>query len=364
MCFRIAGRVVRAVVKERAEARRAYEQARSEGRAATPARRSAQPLHPLGRQRRAGHRDRGRAGLPGGARLRRRPLALRLPDGRPRALPRPAAHAPPAPNAPLPPPRLPTGERPPDVAIEVTLQAGPGLDALTCPSHRTAAARLSDRRAAAAPAPGKPVPNRDFVLAWPASAAGVRPLVRVERAEGERAAPAGDHPLRDSGQRQRAGGRDNLAAESLRQLRRRGHRGLRAIQDIPGLGPVLPCRYCGALLAPGTVLAARATRPRDVVVLVDRSASMRGSLARPAAPSSPSSPRSRPGRRAGRRLQSRPPRRLRRRRLPLRRPRARGDRRDRDASSPRSPRAAATRSRPPWSTAPPRAKGAPAPWCW
>ncbi|MCC7540794.1 MAG: VWA domain-containing protein, partial [Deltaproteobacteria bacterium] len=55
---------------------------------------------------------------------------------------------------------------------------------------------------------------------------------------------------------------------------------LSSIKEIPGLGSVVRCTFCGALLAPSTDPPfTRATRARDVTILVDRSASMRGSVA-------------------------------------------------------------------------------------
>ncbi|HEY8432272.1 MAG TPA: VWA domain-containing protein, partial [Sandaracinaceae bacterium] len=125
------------------------------------------------------------------------------------------------------------------------------------------------------------IANRDFVLRWRAGGAGVRPIVRFERApDGEGTFLLCFTPPSEPGlpRTEARGGAGELKAI------RCGNCGglvtdLGAIREIPGLGPAVPCSYCGAVLAPSTEAPfTRATRPRDVLVLVDRSASMRASL--------------------------------------------------------------------------------------
>lgn len=282
MHFRIADRIVRAAVKEKQEARRIYEQAQSEGRAATLLEEDRPSLFTLSV-----------ANVAPGAVIEVE-LAYQevvaYDDGHfrfvfPMVAPERYSEAPaPAPSnpglvqSPLPPPRLPTGKRPPDVALEVHIQSSGKIDSLRCPSHLTQGMRIDDSAARVRLPPDEPIPNRDFVLTWQAAGAGVRPLLRFERAPGE----PGTFLLvltpsmpRDGAER--VGGAGDLSSV------RCGNCGgvvtdLSDIKQIPGLGPVLPCRYCGAVLAPGTALITRASRPRDVLVLVDRSASMRASL--------------------------------------------------------------------------------------
>ncbi|MBI5516828.1 MAG: VWA domain-containing protein [Deltaproteobacteria bacterium] len=276
MLFRLEDREVVGVVKEKAEARRAYQEALSQGRAATLLEEDRPSLFTLSV-----------ANVAPGVELEVE-LAyqevLSYDDGLwrlvfPMVAPERYRDGPaPAPGAALPPPRLPSGERGADVSLAVTVTHEEPLEALRSPSHKvhvdTAEAGRSVVRLDTAGA----VANRDFVLSWRAGAAGVRPLLRVERKAGK----SGHFLLvvtpsapRDS--TERSGGRDELKALKC------GNCGgvvsdLSQLKDIPGLGPVVPCGFCGAVLTPGTEAHTRATRPRDVLILVDRSASMRGSL--------------------------------------------------------------------------------------
>jgi Mg-chelatase subunit ChlD len=274
MEFRIADRVVRAVVKEKGEARREYEQARSEGRAATLLEEDRPTLFMLSVANVA-------PGVIIDVELEYQEL-LTYDDGRfrlvfPMAAPERYREGPaPSTKEKLPPPRLPSGERLPDVAIDIELRDGRAIKDPRCLSHPVEVAaiegsggglrvRLSKTAALA---------NRDFVLEWQAAEEGVRPRARVERHAGEPGAflvtiipPASDAdpgPGHGDMRAVKCGNCGGLVTD------------LGAIREIPGLGVVVPCRYCGALLAPGTERVTRAVRPRDVVILVDRSASMRG----------------------------------------------------------------------------------------
>lgn len=284
MHFRIEDRIVRAVVKEKAEARRVYERARSEGRAATLLEEDRPSLFSLSV-----------ANIAPGAVIDVE-LAYQevvaFDDGHfrfvfPMVAPERYRDSAPAETpGTLAPPRLPTRERPPDVALSVVVRSAsagfPGAEAqietLRCVSHKSETERLADGGVRVRLPSGAPILNRDFVLTWQASGSGVRPRVCFERKAGE----TGTFLLLVTPSEPRDDGR-GMAQDVMRALRCGNCGGtvtdMTAIKDIPGLGPVVPCKYCGAILAPGTEPVTRALQPRDVVILVDRSASMRSSFA-------------------------------------------------------------------------------------
>ncbi|MBI4704695.1 MAG: VWA domain-containing protein [Deltaproteobacteria bacterium] len=284
MEFRIAERVVRAVVKEKEQARRDYERARREGRSATLLEQDRPSLFTLSV-----------ANVPPGASIEvvlKYQEVLGYDDGewrfvfpmvapeRYRALAPgevPAGKAAPK----LTPPRVPTGERAGDVSMEVELCAAGGVESLRCATHLVEVEPIERGGQRVLLRPGESIANRDFVLTFRAAAAGVRPLVRFAREAGESGTfllvvtPPAESPGIERTEKVGSGG-------ELQALRCGNCGGtvtdLAAIKEIPGLGTVVPCPYCGAVLAPGTARVARASRPRDVTILVDRSASMRGSL--------------------------------------------------------------------------------------
>lgn len=276
MCFKIEDRIVRAVVKEKEEARLAYERAKAEGRAATLLEEDRPSLFTLRVANIA----------PGAVILVELSYqeVVAFDDGHfrfvfPMVAPERYRDATPSiAQSALAPPRIPTGERPPDVAISVEVRAESAVETLRCVSHRTDTSRLADGGVRVALPRDMPIKNRDFVLTWQASGSGVRPRVYFERQAGQTGTflvlVTPSEP-RDDGR-----GADQTAMRALRC----GNCGgtvtdMSAIKDIPGVGPVVPCRYCGAILAPGTEPVTRALRPRDVVILIDRSASMRASFA-------------------------------------------------------------------------------------
>jgi hypothetical protein len=293
MLFRIADRVVRAVVQEKVAARRTYEQAKSEGRAATLLEEDQPTLFTLSVANVA-------PGATIDVELEYQELVT-FDDGKfrlvfPMVAPERYRDGP-APSArdKLRPPRAPTGERSPDVAIEVEVEgatsAGPIHD-LRCLSHPVVILPLPGRGIRARLAPSAALANRDFVIEWQVAEEGVRPRVFLERAQGEPGTflvsvlpSAGDR----AGEDPRAGGGSSMAAKALVC----GNCGglvtdLSAIRDIPGLGPVVPCRYCGAVLAPGTDRVSRANRgPRH-----PRGAHRRRRRAHPRVRSRPDPPRS------------------------------------------------------------------------
>ncbi len=82
-----AQRRIEGQIRERGEARAAYEQAKSEGRKATPGRAgTAERVHDQRRAHRSGRRGRRHDRIPGNAALRQRRIPAALPDGRRAAL--------------------------------------------------------------------------------------------------------------------------------------------------------------------------------------------------------------------------------------------------------------------------------------
>ena len=278
MELRIDERIVRAVVKEKEEARQAYERARAQGRSATLLEQEAASLFTLSvanvppranvevtlayQQLLAYDDDEWRFVFPMVAPERYREVRSEGAGGRR-------------------PPRVPTGERPADVVLEIELSSEGALDNLRCPTHRVDVEELAPHRRRVRLHDSESIPNRDFVLTFRAGAAGVRPAVRFERAEDERGTflltltPPATGSLPTT---KHKGGAGEMRAVTC------GNCGgivtdLSAVKELPGIGPALPCTFCGAILAPSTEgRFTRASRPRDVAILVDRSASMRGSL--------------------------------------------------------------------------------------
>jgi len=273
MLFRIADRVVHGVLKEKAEARRDYERARAEGRAATLLEEDQPALFTLSVANVA-------PGVTIEVELGYHEVVA-YDDGRwrwvfPMVAPERYREAPAA--SPLALPRRSTGDRAADVSVEVLLRGDGHVEELRCPTHKVHTRDTDDGVPVVTLDDGDALPNKDFVLVWKAGDTGVRPWLRFERVEGE----AGTFlllltPSVPREHTELMGGHGDVKAV------RCGNcggviRDLSAIREIPGLGPVVPCAFCGAILAPGTEVITRATRPRDVLILVDRSASMRGSM--------------------------------------------------------------------------------------
>lgn len=268
MRFRIGERVVEGVIKEKAEARAAYERARSQGRTATLLEQDTPSLFTLSV-----------ANVPPGEIVEVTlgyQEVIQFDDGLwrfvfPLVAPTRYHAAEGAVG-----PRRPSTERGDEVRATIALHGG--AEELRCGSHLVEVS--GDDPVIVSLAGASAQPNRDLVLTWRAAREGVRPRVYVERRPGEPGAlmllltpPASAPP--------EPGPSD---ASALRALQCGNCGGpvtdVAAIREIPGLGPVVPCGYCGAILAPSTEgRITRASRPRDVTVLVDRSASMRGCMA-------------------------------------------------------------------------------------
>jgi Ca-activated chloride channel family protein len=262
MEFRLEDRVVKGVVKDKAQARADYERARQQGRSATLLEQEESSLFTLSV-----------ANVQPDETLRvvlRYQEVLRFDDGWWRfvfPLVAPERYEP-VPRG----PRRPTGQRAGDVSIELEVYPQDGdLDSLSCPTHPV---HIDGNKVTLEGT--EDLPNRDLVLTWKAAGAGVRPTVQFERGQPGTlllvlSPPQSSEPP--------AAQQGNMKALQC------GNCGgpvtdVAAIQQIPGLGPVFPCKFCGAVLTPSQEgRITRASRVRDVLVLVDRSASMRGCMA-------------------------------------------------------------------------------------
>ncbi len=275
MQFRIADRVVKAVVKDKAAARADYERARAQGRAASLLEEDAPSVFTLSV-----------ANVPKGAsvdvELRYQQL-IEFDDGQWRfvfPMVAPARYHELASQADaLSAPRRLSEERARDVRLSLEVRAA-GLDRLRCPSHAVHIERDPQNdpdgvgRAVVKLDDAQGLPNRDFVLTFEASAQGVRPMLRFDRSAGEDGTflllltPPASTPQEVS---------EGLASLKCSNCGA-AVTDLSKVQQIPGLGAVFSCSYCGAVLTPGPQRAVKASRPRDVIVMVDRSASMQDSL--------------------------------------------------------------------------------------
>ncbi len=293
MRFRIGERTVEAVVKEKEEAKRAYEAARREGRSATLLEQDRPNLFTLsvanipdgetievtlGYQERLAFdegewrfvfpmvtTERHHAGKPED-RMRGGVVSTdEVPDA-----------------AKIRPPRAATGERKADVHVSVEIRAGVPIEPPRSPSHRIDAEGLEGGAFRVKLHESETVPNRDFVLAFSAAHdKGVRPRAYFER-QADRmgtfllvvtppVAPLEDLSLAEAG----PGGdhrtfRCNNCGGALRDAT--------AVKEWAGIGPAWKCEYCGVVVSATRELA-KVGLPRDVVFLVDRSCSMRGGSA-------------------------------------------------------------------------------------
>jgi pSer/pThr/pTyr-binding forkhead associated (FHA) protein/Mg-chelatase subunit ChlD len=271
--FRIADRVVQGVVKEKAEARRVYEQARAEGRAATLLEEEKPALFTLSVANVA-------PGVTIEVELGYQEV-LAYDDGRwrfvfPMVAPERYQDTPAHGSVGL--PRRATRTRAPDVSVELMVRGDGEVEGLRSPSHKIHLRHTDDGVPIASLDAGEALPNKDFVLTWRAGDVGVRPWLRFERDEGR----PGTFLLMLTPSVPRTH-TEGVGGDGDAKAVRCGNcggviRDLSAIKEIPGLGPVIPCAFCGAILAPGTEVITRATRPRDLLILVDRSASMRGAM--------------------------------------------------------------------------------------
>ncbi|MDC3953088.1 VWA domain-containing protein [Polyangium jinanense] len=279
MRFRIGARTVEAVVKEKEEAKRAYEAARREGRSATLLEQDRPNLFTLSV-----------ANIPDGETIEvtlgyQEKLAFDEGEWRfvfpmvttERYHARTAADVQDA--GAIQPPRAATGERKADVSVSLEIRPGVPIEPPRSPSHRIDLEPLEGGAFRVKLHAAETVANRDLVVAYHAQHdKGVRPRVYFERQADKmgtfllvvtppvapiedlslaEAGPAGDHRTF----------RCNNCGGALRDPS--------VVKEWPGLGPAWKCEYCGVVVAATRELA-KVGLPRDVVFLVDRSCSMRG----------------------------------------------------------------------------------------
>jgi len=285
MSFRIGDRTVKAVIKEKEEAKRAYEKARSEGRAATLLEQDRPNLFTLSvanvppdqkievelaYQEVVAFDDdewkfvfpmvaaeRYHGGTPtSGARKDAGPATSEVPDAKR-----------------IRPPRAATGKRAADVSLEIELRPEQQVEPPMSPTHDVS---VEDRggvyRITLSASDG--IPNRDFVLAWKSKEQGVRPRLWFERAEGKPGTflLALTPPVRELDEMPRFGpeGQPIQCGNCGAPLQ-----DPRALHDVPGIGEAWECKYCGAVIAAVRPADKPRPSPRDVLFLIDRSASMR-----------------------------------------------------------------------------------------
>lgn len=285
MAFRIGDRTVKAVIKEKEEAKRAYEKARSEGRAATLLEQdrpnlftlsvaNVPPDHKieveLAYQEVVAFDDgewkfvfpmiaaeRYHAGTPSsGAQKDTGPATSEVPDAKR-----------------IRPPRAATGKRSADVSLEIELRPEQQVEAPISPTHTVSVEDLGGSYRVTLSAADS-VPNRDFVLAWKSRDQGMRPRVWFERAEAKPGTflLALTPPVRELDEMPRFGP-EGLPIQC-------GNCGAplqdpRALHDVPGIGEAWECSYCGTVIAAVRPADKPRPSPRDVLFLIDRSASMR-----------------------------------------------------------------------------------------
>ncbi len=291
MRFRIGERTVEGVVKEKEEAKRAYEAARREGRSATLLEQDRPNLFTLSVANIAPgdvievtliYQE--KLGFDDGEWRFVFPMVTteRHHAGRPDAGPRAPGKAIPTTEVPdaakIRPPAAATGQRPANVQAKVEIRAGELIEPPRSPSHRIDLENLGGGAWCLKLHESETIPNRDFVVAFRSAKEGIRPRVHFERQADKMGtfllvvtppiAPLEDLPIAEIG----PGGdhrtyRCNNCGGSLRDPS--------TVKDWSGIGPAWKCEYCGVVVAV-TGTKAKYGLPRDVVFLVDRSCSMRG----------------------------------------------------------------------------------------
>ena len=264
MRFRIGERTVEAVVKEKEEAKRAYEAARREGRSATLLEQDRPNLFTLSV-----------ANIPDGETIEvtlgyQEKLAFDegewrfvfpmvtterhhagIPDGRMQGGVMATDEVPDA--AKIRPPRAATGERKADVSVRVEIRAGVPIEPPRSPSHRIDLEPLEGGAFRVKLHESETVPNRDFVLAYHAQHdKGVRPRAYFERQPDKMGtfllvvtppvAPTSDLSVAEAGPNgDHRTFRCNNCGGALRDPS--------VVKEWPGLGPAWKCEYCGAVVS-------------------------------------------------------------------------------------------------------------------
>ncbi|HEY3446591.1 MAG TPA: VIT domain-containing protein [Myxococcales bacterium] len=294
MSFQIGSRVVNAVIKEKEEARRAYQAALAEGRSATLLEQERPNLFALsvanvpagekvevtlGYQELVGYDDgewrfvfpmvapdRFHSGAPVGASAKDKGAPTdQVRDGAKIRPPRPASN-----------------DRAGDVSLTVEVRSARAVTAPpSSPSHQVVVESTGALEWKIQLHPSDSLPNRDFVLAWRGETRGVRPLAFFERKPDKVGTfllvvtpPVAEPPTLAEAEKQKTGvaGKAIRCGNCYATLDDPG-----AVKDVPGLGPSWKCTHCGALVAVTRDEKKRSLGlPRDVIFLVDRSCSMRG----------------------------------------------------------------------------------------
>lgn len=291
MRFRIGQRTVEGVVKEKEEAKRAYEAARREGRSATLLEQDRPNLFTLSVANIA----------PGDiievTLIYQEKLAFddgewrfvfpmvtteRHHAGRPDEAPRGRGQAVATTEVPdaakIRPPVAATGQRPANVRATVEIHAGELLEPPRSPSHRIDLENLGGDAYRVKLHESETIPNRDLVIAFRSAKPGIRPRVHFERQADKMGtfllvvtppiAPLEDIPIAEIGP---SGEHRTFRCNNCGGTLRDGS----AVKDWPGIGPAWKCEYCGVVVA-ASGQKAKYGLPRDVVFLIDRSCSMRG----------------------------------------------------------------------------------------
>ncbi|MFL5352397.1 VIT domain-containing protein [Archangium sp.] len=282
MSFQIGERTVQGVIKEKEEARRAYEAARSEGRSATLLEQERPNLFTLSV-----------ANIPNGEKIEvtlgyQERLAFddgewrfvfpmvsteRYQPGKPMAS---GGTDQVRDGARIRPPLPASKDRAGDISLELELRPGRAIDAPRSPSHQVLSEPVSGGWRVRL-SPSDSLPNRDFVLAWRAAERGVRPQAFFERKADKPGTflltitPPVEAPP-DAIEAKATGGKAVRCGNCGGTLEDPG-----AVREVPGIGPAWRCTYCGAVVSASPRSTGRKVGlPRDVIFLVDRSASMRG----------------------------------------------------------------------------------------
>lgn len=291
MRFRIGERTVEGVVKEKEEAKRAYEAARREGRSATLLEQDRPNLFTLSVANIA----------PGDiievTMIYQEKLAFddgewrfvfpmvtteRHHAGRPDEAPKGKGQAVATTEVPdaakIRPPAAATNDRPANVKAKVEIHAGELLEAPRSPSHRVDVEYLGNGAYRVQLHESETIPNRDLVIAFRSTKEGIRPRAYFERQADKMGtfllvvtppiAEIEDLPIAEIGP---SGDHRTYRCNNCGGTLRDGAN----IKDWAGIGPAWKCEYCGVVVAVHGEKA-KYGLPRDVVFLVDRSCSMRG----------------------------------------------------------------------------------------
>lgn len=291
MRFRIGERTVEGVVKEKEEAKRAYEAARREGRSATLLEQDRPNLFTLSvanitpkdvidvtlvyQEKLAFDDGEWRFVFP---MVTTEKHHAGRPDEAPRGKGQSIATTEVPDAAKVRPPAAATGQRQANVRATVEIRAGELLEPPRSPSHRIDLENLGGDAYRVKLHASETIPNRDLVIAFRAAKPGIRPRAYFERQADKMGtfllvltppiAPLEDLPIAEIGP---GGDHRTYRCNNCGGTLSDGSK----VKDWPGIGPAWKCDFCGVVVAI-TGEKAKYGLPRDVVFLIDRSCSMRG----------------------------------------------------------------------------------------